>query len=113
MELVLVLPLVLLLLLAVVQVALVARDAVLVVHAAREGAREAAVNRSDEAARTAAAEGSGLGGPRLDVRVHRHKTPGGQVQVRVNYRAPTDVPLIGRVVPDVGLSSRAAMRVEY
>ena len=112
-ELALVLPLVLLLLLAVVQVALIARDAVLVVHAAREGVREAAVNQSDEAARTAAEDGSGLTGPRLEVRVNRHKTPGGQVRVSVNYRAPTDVPLIGQLVPDVGLSSGAAMRVEY
>ena len=44
MELALVLPLVVALLLAVVQVGLIVRDQVLVVHAAREAAREAAVD---------------------------------------------------------------------
>jgi Flp pilus assembly protein TadG len=111
-ELALVLPLVALLLLAVVQVALIARDAVLVVHAAREAVREAAVTAAPGAARTAAEAGSGLTGPRLTVKVNRRGPPGGQVQVTVNYRAPTDVPLVGALVPDVRLSSGATMRVE-
>jgi Flp pilus assembly protein TadG len=111
-ELALVLPFVAMLLLAVVQVALVARDAVLVVHAAREAVREAAVTPAPGAARRAAEAGSGLTGPRLRVTVVRRAPPGGQVQVRVNYRAPTDVPLIGPLIPDVGLSSEAVMRVE-
>jgi Flp pilus assembly protein TadG len=111
-ELALVMPFVVLLLLAVVQVALVARDAVLVVHAAREAAREAAVNAANGAARTAAEAGSGLSGPRLNVKVNRRDPPGGRVQVTVKYRAPTDVPLIGQLVPDMGLSAGATMRVE-
>jgi hypothetical protein len=111
-ELALVLPLVCLLLLAVVQVALVARDAVLVVHAAREAVREAAVTAAREAARRSAEAGSGLTGPRLTVVVTRRDPPGGQVHVAVHYRAPTDVPLIGPIVPDIRLSSTATMRVE-
>jgi len=111
-ELALVLPLVVMLLLAVVQVALVARDAILVVHAAREAVREAAVNAASGAARTAAEAGSGLHGSRLDVRVTKRETPGGQVRVEVRYRAPTDVPLVGGLVPDVALTSQAVMRVE-
>lgn len=111
-ELALVLPLVVMLLLAVVQVALVARDAILVVHAAREAVREAAVNAASGAARTAAEAGSGLTGPRLVVEVNKREAPGGQVEVGVRYRAPTDVPLVGALVPDVTLSSRAVMRVE-
>lgn len=111
-ELALVLPLVVLLLLAVVQVALVARDAVVVVHAAREGVREAAVTPSEGAARRAAEAGSGLSGARLRVTVERRDPPGGQVRIRVNYRAPTDVPVVGLLFPDVGLSSQAVMRVE-
>lgn len=111
-ELALVLPLVVMLLLAIVQVALVARDAILVVHAAREAVREAAVSAASGAARTAAESGSGLTGPRLDVQVKKREPPGGQVEVAVHYRAPTDVPLVGALVPDVTLSSRAVMRVE-
>jgi hypothetical protein len=111
-ELALVLPLVVMLLLAVVQVALVARDAILVVHAAREAVREAAVNASPAAPRTAAEAGSGLTGPRLAVTVTKRDTPGGQVAVEVRYRAPTNVPLVGSLVPDVALSSAAVMRVE-
>ncbi len=111
-ELALVLPFVALLLLAVVQVALIARDAILVAHAAREAVREAAVSTASGAARRAAEAGSGLSGPRLGVRVVRRGPPGGQVQVAVNYRAPTDVPLVGRLVPDIRLSSGAVMRVE-
>ena len=111
-ELALVLPLVLLLLLAVVQVALIARDAVLVVHAAREAVREAAVTAADGAARHAAEVGSGLTGPRLAVRVTKRETPGGQVRVVVRYRAPTEVPLVGALVPDVELQAGAVMRVE-
>jgi Flp pilus assembly pilin Flp len=111
-ELALVLPLVALFLLAVVQVALVARDTILVVHAAREAVREAAVDPSRAGARRAAEVGSGLSGPRLAVDVVRRGAPGGQVEVRVTYRAPTDVPLIGKLVPDVELSTRAIMRVE-
>ena len=112
-ELALVLPLVLMLLLAVVQVALVARDAILVVHAAREAVREAAVDAASRTARTAAEAGSGLRAPRLSVRVVKRERPGGQVQVDVKYRAATDVPLIGPLIPDVKLSSRAVMRVEW
>jgi Flp pilus assembly protein TadG len=111
-ELALVLPLVVLFLLAIVQVGLIARDEVLVVHAAREAAREAAVTAASGAARRAAEGGSGLGGSRLDVTVVRRDPPGGQVEVRVNYRAPTDVALVGGLVPDVGLSAKAVMRVE-
>lgn len=111
-ELALVLPFVVLLLLAVVQVAMVARDAILVVHAAREAVRQAAVSPDGASARRAAEAGSGLTGPRLAVRVVRRDGPGGQVQVAVNYRSPTDVPLVGALVPDLKLSSGAVMRVE-
>jgi Flp pilus assembly protein TadG len=111
-ELALLLPLVVMLLLAVVQVGLIARDAVLVVHAAREAVREAAVTATPGAARRAAEAGSGLTGPRLAVRVVRRGPPGGHVEVAVHYRAPTGVPLVGQIVPDVRLSSRATMRVE-
>jgi Flp pilus assembly pilin Flp len=104
-ELALALPLVALLLLAVVQVGLVVRDQVLVTHAAREAARAAAVGSP---ARDAALAGSGLRADRLVVEVRR----GELVRVTVRYRSPTDLPLVGPLLPDLDLWAKAAMRTE-
>ena len=70
-ELALVLPLVALVLLAVVQVGLIVRDEVLVLHAAREGARAAAValDHREDAARRAALGAGGLAPERTTVGV--------------------------------------------
>lgn len=111
-ELALVLPLVVALLLAVVQVGLIVRDQVLVVHAAREAAREAAVDPDPAAALRAAADGSGLRASRLHVRVTGRAGPGSRVRVEVRYRAATDVPLVGVALGELDLTGAAAMRVE-
>ena len=110
-ELALVLPLLVLLLLGMVQVGLVVRDQVLLTHAAREAAREAAVDPSPDAPRRAALSGAGLDPARLEVRVTRE---GGAERVitRLAYRSPTMVPMVGAVVPDVALDAMASMRVE-
>jgi hypothetical protein len=107
-----VLPLVVLVLLAVVQVGLLVRDQVLVVHAAREAAREAAVEPAPGAARRAALEGSGLDGGRLRVDVGGRGAAGSRVRVEVHYRAPSRVPLVGAALGDVDLQAAATMRVE-
>jgi Flp pilus assembly protein TadG len=107
-ELALALPLVALLLLAVVQVGVIVRDQVLVVHAAREAARAAAVDPRTGTARAAALAGSGLEASRLAVELH----PGDRVGVVISYRAPTSLPLIGPLVPDLTLRAKAAMRSE-
>ena len=108
-ELALALPLVAVLLLAVVQAALVVRDQLLTVHAAREGAREGAVDPSPGAPSDAAVARSGLARGRIRVEVDR---PPGRVAVTVRYRSATDVPLIGPALPDVELAGRATMRSE-
>ena len=108
-ELALALPLVAVLLLGVVQAALVVRDQLLTVHAAREGAREGAVDPSPGGPRQAVLTRSGLDRGRVGVAVDR---PSGRVVVTVTYRSPTDVPLIGRAIPDVTLQGRATMRFE-
>jgi Flp pilus assembly protein TadG len=108
-ELALALPLVALLLLAVVQVGLVVRDQVLVVHAAREGARAAAVDPSAAVARRAAVAGSGLPESRLRVDLTRR---GGRVEVVARFRSATDLPLVGSLLPDLSLRANAAMRAE-
>jgi Flp pilus assembly protein TadG len=107
-ELALVLPVVVLLLLAVVQVALVGRDLVAVAHAAREAARAAAVDPSPEAAARAARAVV----PGAVVEVGPRPGVGGQVRVTVHVVVHTDVPFVGPLVPDAELSATAVMRVE-
>jgi len=109
-ELALLLPLVALLLLLVVQIAVIARDQVLVQHAAREAARGAAVGPDpDSADRRAATAAGGLDGSRLDVRT---SVVDGRVIVSVTFREPTDLPLIGLALPDVDLRAGATMQRE-
>jgi len=111
-ELALVLPLLAVLALALVQVGLVVRDQVRVTFGAREGARQAAVEDDEGAVRRAVTASTRLGGDRLEIDVGDRGEPGSRVTVRVAYRAPTDLPLVGRLVGDVHLAGVATMRVE-
>jgi Flp pilus assembly protein TadG len=111
-ELALALPLVAGLLLLVVQVGLLARDQVLVTHAAREAVRAAAVDPSPSAADDAARRSGDLDPSRLVVTVRGRDGPGSRVTVTVRYRAPTEVPLLGHLLGDVVLQAEATMRVE-
>jgi len=110
-ELALVLPLVVFLLLAVVQLGIV-RDQILVVHAAREAVREAAVDPSADAPRRAALASSALTDSRLTVTSTGRGAVGTRVRVEVAYRAPTGVPLLGAAVGNLTLRASATMRVE-
>jgi len=105
----LLLPFIALLLLAVVQVGLVVRSRILITHAAREGVRAAAVGGSDDDVRTAVAIAGDLPVQRLEVEVQR---TGGTAEVKVTYRDPTDVPLIGGLVGDAEIVAVARMRIE-
>lgn len=111
-ELALGLPLLAVLALALLQVAFVVRDQVLLTHAAREAAREAAVSPAPAAARQAALDGAGLVDRRLTLEVQGRGGPGSRLRVVLGYASPTDVPLIGSVLGDVHLSATVAMRVE-
>lgn len=108
-EFVLMLPLLLLLTLAIVQVGLLVRTRVLVTHAAREAVREAAVGGSSSEVRAAAAAAGPLSSDRLVVSITNR---GGRVEVSVHYDAPTDVLLVGPLLGDVGFDASATMRVE-
>jgi hypothetical protein len=94
-------------LMAVVQVVLVARDQVAVVHAAREGARAAAVG-GVSAGSPAAHAALGLDG---EASVQASQS-GERVTVVVTYRSTTDVPLIGALVGDITLTGAATMLAE-
>lgn len=109
-ELALVLPVVCLLTLAVVQVALVARAQLLVEHAAREGARAAAVDPAPGAAAAAVVAAVPLDPSRLETTVT--EAGAGRVRVEVRYRLLTDVPLIGPLLDDVDLRAATTMRRE-
>jgi Flp pilus assembly protein TadG len=111
-ELVLVLPVVVLALLLVIQVGLVARAQVLVVAAAREGARAAAVDGPD-APRAAAAATPGLSADRMSVAASTERGGSGSlVRVEVRYRVATEVPLVGPLVGEPTLTAAVAMRAE-
>jgi hypothetical protein len=111
-ELALVLPLLLITLLLLVQVALVVRDQVRVVHAAREAARAAAVHAEVEPVVDAALASARLTAGRTVVERGPRGRPGTLVEVEVRYRSPTEVPIVGALVDDITLVGRAAMRVE-
>lgn len=111
-ELALVLPLVMILLLAVAQLGLLVRDQILVVHAAREAAREAAVDPAADAPRRAAVASSSLNGSRLTVTSTQRGAVGSRVRVEVAYRTSSAVPLLGAAVGNLTLRASATMRVE-
>jgi Flp pilus assembly protein TadG len=108
-ELALAFPIVMVLLLALVQVTLVVRDQVAVIHAAREGARAAAATGATAGDGVAAADqATALQPGRLSVQV----AIGTEVRATVRYRSPTDVPLVGRLLGDVTVQATAVMRAE-
>ena len=112
-ELALLLPLVAVLLLLILQIGLVLRDQLMVVHAAREAARSAAVADGDpEAAARLGAERSGsLDRDRLDLTT-RSMDGDRRISVEVRYRSTTEVPLVGLLLPDIDLGETLVMTRE-
>lgn len=111
-ELALALPLLAVLFLMLLQVTLVVRDQVLLTHAAREAAREAAVADDAGAARRGALAGARLDPDRLEVRTGGRGGPGSRITVTLVYESATDVPVVGAFVGDVRLEASVTMRVE-
>ena len=108
-ELALLLPLLVGLALLVAQVAVVARDRVLVAHAAREAARVAVVDADPDAPRRAAARIPGLDPARLHVTTNRE---GGLVTAVVSYRAVVNVRILGRKLPEISMNEQVTGHVE-
>jgi len=107
-ELALLLPLLLFAVLAVLQVALVARDQIALSHAAREAARTASVD-PDRAHATRAARTILAG---ADVSVSGGAGVGAHLTIEVRYREQTDLPLVGALFPDPELHARVVIRSE-
>jgi hypothetical protein len=107
-ELALAMPFIAVLGLLLIQGALLGRDQLIVIHAAREAARAASVDPDPAAPREAAR----LVLPGATVETGVRPPPGRPVAVTVAYRSRTDLPLVGPLLPDPMLSARAVMRVE-
>jgi len=101
-------PVVFLLALSLLQAALVLRDDLVLVDAAREAARAASLD--PDPARISGAATAVL--PGATVRSGPRPAVGDLVTVRVSYRSPTTLPLVGPLLPDPVLVARATMRVE-
>jgi Flp pilus assembly protein TadG len=109
-EFALILPLALLLVLALVEVAVAARTQLEVVNAAREGAREAAANPDPARAAAAARQALGPAGDRAQVTVRRPHVVGQAAEVTVRVRHVIAAPVFGGF--GVDLRARSVMRVE-
>jgi Flp pilus assembly protein TadG len=107
-ELALILPVVVVFVVAVLQVAVVARDQLAIEYVAREAARAAAVSADPRGAASAAAHRVTSLSP-IDVSV---SVAGEMVRVRVRYVNVTDVALVGVAIGDVTLEATAAMAWE-
>ena len=107
-ELAMTMPIVVIFVLGVFQVALVARDQLALELAAREAARAASVS-ADPAGAASAAANRVVGLEPIDVAVD---VAGDLVRVRVSYVNPTDVAIIGAAIGDVTLEATAAMAWE-
>ena len=110
MEFALVLPLVMVLLFGVVEVAVIARTQLEVVNAAREGAREAAANPDTAAAARAARNALSATAADARIAVSRPSSVGSPAAVTVRLPHRVAAPLLGGFT--IELTGRAAMRVE-
>jgi Flp pilus assembly protein TadG len=114
-EFALVMPLLLLVALALVQIAVIGRDRLIVEHAARAGAREAVVDPDDTVVRQTVLDAAAPLDPGdVGVEIQRGGTFGDPVIVRVAYDVPVAMPLAGWLLPaSVHLASELAMRQEF
>lgn len=97
------------------QVALFARDRLVVTEAARAGAREASVSSSSDDVREAVERAAdGLRKSEIDVEIDRGGGQGDPVTVTVTYTDVTTVPFVSWLVPQsIELRAAATMRQEY
>jgi Flp pilus assembly protein TadG len=109
-ELALLIPIILLLIAMVVEVALAARLQIELVSAAREGARVAATTPDPAAAAAAVQSALGERGAEVRINVHRPHVVGVEATVTVWATHQVRLPLIGG--PSVPFRARAVMRVE-
>jgi Flp pilus assembly protein TadG len=109
-EVALAVPLLVIVMLFGVQIALVIRDQIATIAAAREAARAVVVaDGKTGVADTAVSRTASLDPSRRSVNVSIN---GGLVTATVTYRSPTDLPLVGIFIPDITVRSAATMALE-
>jgi len=113
-EFALVLPLVLTMGLAMLQVGLLVKDRLVIEGSARAGARQGAVSADDSAVRQAAVDAAASLDPDLlEVSIEREGGGGTAVTVTVVYHAPVVVPVVDWLFPSVvDLAATVVMRQE-
>lgn len=109
-EFALVLPIILLVTFAAIELAVVAQRQLEATHAAREGAREAAANPDPSAAAAAVNRALGDAAAAAMVTVRRDHVVGGSAEVEVVLPHALAAPLFGGV--DIAIRGKAVMRVE-
>lgn len=109
-EFALVVPMILILLLGIVEVAVVARTEIQMIHAAREGARQSATSADTSKAVAAVRRSLGDRGSTARISVSRPSAIGTPTTVRVSLRHRVAAPLLGGL--PVELSATATMRTE-
>jgi len=109
-ELALLVPLIILVMGMIVEVALAGRLQIEVVAAAREGARVAATTPDPAAALNAASSALGARGADARINVHRPHLMGAEASVTVTLEHHVSIPLLNWVT--VPLSATSVMRVE-
>lgn len=114
-ELALVMPLLLLVTVAVCQLALALNCYIVVTASGRDGARRGAeTNDGDEARKAALASAGGLPGERPEVEVSfpEGRKKGSPVNVTVRYHMPLLLPGLDRLVPKPSFRTSASMALE-
>ncbi len=111
------LPVVLIALLLIVQVGIVVRDVLALVQAAREGARAAAVEASDDDVRDAIMRSAGpLDASRIEIVIDpaaAERSIGEAIDVELSYVEHLSIPIVSRIVSlDLPLRASATMRSE-
>jgi Flp pilus assembly protein TadG len=114
-EFALLLPILLVVLLALVQVGVLARDRLALAQAARAGAREAAITDAQaDVIEAATAAGAGLDPNRLRFAIERAGIRGSPVTVSLSYDVPVAAALAGWLLPSVvTLDATATARQEF
>ncbi len=109
------LPLVLVMALALVQIGLLIRDRLVLESAVRAGARAAALEPDDAAARAAAMQAApSLDAAAIDVAVAREGAQGAPVTVKIRYTCAVRVPLVQWLFgASVAMTAVATDRQEY
>jgi Flp pilus assembly protein TadG len=109
-EVALAVPLLVIVMLFGVQIALVIRDQIATIAAAREAARAVVVaDGKTNVADAAVARTVALNPSRRSVKVSIN---GQLVTATVTYRSPTDLPLVGIFIPDITVHGSATMALE-